>query len=209
MRTRLASLLAFLVFASMLVPAGALADGDPASDVLLGENVFYPYMPPVSAAIQAKLNAETAAAAQAHFPLKVALIGSPVDLGVIPFMFGKPQMYADFLDREISFEGKQALLVVMWNGYGVQGLDNQATAAAASLDKPAGKASNDLASAAITAVAKLAGAAGHPIAAVGSGSAGSGGSGAKKIILIVLIAAAVGTSIAIVIVRRGNTLMHR
>jgi hypothetical protein len=208
MRTQLARLLAILLFASTVVPAGALADGDPASDVLLGESVFYPYMPPVSAAIQGKLNTVTAAAARAHFPLKVALIGSPVDLGVIPYMFGKPQMYADFLDQEISFKGKQPLLVVMWNGYGVQGLDKQATAASASLDKPAAKASNDLAMAAIAAVAKLASAAGHPIAATDS-SGGSGGSMTKTVILVVLIAAAIGTSIAIVVVRRRSAAARR
>ena len=76
-------------------PRAARADGDPASDVLLGENVFYPYAPPVSPALQKTLNAETAAAKAAGFPLKVALIAAPVDLGVIPDLFGKPQQYAD------------------------------------------------------------------------------------------------------------------
>ena len=124
--------MAVLVLAA-LVPAGAIADGDPASDVLLGENVFYPYSPPVSAPLQKSLNATTAAAKRAGFPIKVALIASPVDLGVIPDLFGKPQKYAEFLDQEISFRGKQPLLVVMPAGYGVQGLSPSATSAAASL----------------------------------------------------------------------------
>ena len=72
---------------------------------------------------QPTLNAETAAAKRAGFPIKVALIASPVDLGVIPDLFGKPQQYADFLDQEISFQGKQPLLVVMAAGYGVAGSD--------------------------------------------------------------------------------------
>ena len=122
MAIRLASIVCALLVAAMLVPAAALADGDPASDVLLGQNVFYPYQPPVSKSVAATLNAETAAAKRAGFPLKVALIASPVDLGVIPDLFGKPQKYADFLDQEISFQGKQPLLVVMAAGYGVQGL---------------------------------------------------------------------------------------
>ena len=125
------------LLASALLPAAVLADGDPASDVLLGENVFYPYSPPTSPALQKQLNAETAAAKQAHFPLKVALIGAPVDLGVIPSLFGKPQKYADFLDQEISFQTKQPLLVVMAAGYGVQGVDAKTKAAAAALAKPA------------------------------------------------------------------------
>lgn len=151
------------IVAVMLAPAVARADGDPASDVLLGENVFYPYNPPVSQALQNRINAETAAASRAHFPIKVALIASPVDLGVIPNLFDQPQRYANFLDQEISFQNKQALLVVMPSGYGVQGLPRQATIAAESLTKPTGRQSNDLARAAILAVPKLAAAAGHPI----------------------------------------------
>ena len=167
MRSALARMLALTIVATMLVPAAALADGDPASDVLLGESVFYPYSPPVAIGLQKTLNAETAAASRAHFPIKVALIDTPVDLGAIPTLFGKPQQYADFLNQEISFFGtKQLLLVVMPNGYGVQGLDRSATDAAGTLKRPAGSASNDLAQAAIAAVPKLAAAAGHPISGV-------------------------------------------
>jgi hypothetical protein len=49
--------LAACLFVVMLAPAAARADGDPASDVLLGENVFYPYSPPVSTSLQQTLNA--------------------------------------------------------------------------------------------------------------------------------------------------------
>jgi len=126
-----ATLASLLLIFGWLLPAGAIADGDPASDVLLGENVFYPYRPVVSGSLQRTLNTEAAAAAKAHFPIKVALIASPVDLGVIPDLFGKPQKYADFLDQEISFQVKQPLLVVMASGYGVQGLSPSATAAVA------------------------------------------------------------------------------
>ena len=210
MLTRLARPLAvgawLVVLVSIVAPAPACADGDPASDVLLAENVFYPYMPQVSAALQQRLNAETKAATRAHFTLKVALIASPVDLGVIPYMFGKPQMYADFLDQEISFQGKQPLLVVMWNGFGIQGLDKQAAAAGGSLRKPAGRSSDALATAAIAAIGKLASAAGHPIGATAAGGSGGGASDSKTIILVVLIGAAIGTSIAIVVVRRRNAL---
>ena len=93
----------------------------------------------VAPALQTRLNAETAAASRAHFPIKVALIAAPADLGAIPSLFGKPQHYADFLDQEISFvDIKRLLLVVMPNGYGVQHLGGAAQAAAASLEKPAG-----------------------------------------------------------------------
>lgn len=202
----LLSLLAAIAVLALSVAPAALADGDPASDVLLGENVFYPYAPQVSPALQKTLNAETAATTKAGFPLKVALIAGPVDLGVIPDLFGQPQKYADFLDQEISFQTKQPLLVVMPAGYGVQGVPAAAQAALASLPKPGGKQSNDLAKAAIDAVPKLAKAAGHPISTPGSTSS-SGGVSTTTIILIVLIAAAllVGGALAFVTLRRPRS----
>jgi hypothetical protein len=201
-------LVAILVAAMSLLawaPAHAFADGDPASDVLLGENVFYPYQPAVSQQIQKALNAQTAAAKRSGFPIKVALIASPVDLGVIPGLFGKPQKYAAFLDQEISFRGKQPLLVVMKTGYGVQGLNAKATALAASLAKPASGNSSDLAAAARTAVTRLADASGHPISspsASPSGSHSSGGSSSTIVIVLVAAALAVAGALATITLRR-------
>jgi hypothetical protein len=200
-----------IISAALLLATGAasaaLADGDPASDVLLGENVFYPYSPPVNAALQHKLNAETQAARAAGFPIKVALIQSPVDLGVIPDLFGKPQKYADFLDQEISFQGKAPLLVVMATGYGVQGLPAKAAAAAPQLTKPAGKSSDALAQAALDAIPKLAAADGKTIKS-SSGTAGASthsqrSSSSGTLILILAIAAViVALSLAIVTLQR-------
>src|SRR5258708_10141456 len=113
MASLLPAALAALLVGALFAPGAARADGDPASDVLLGEDVFYPYTPPVTAAIQHELSAATAAARKAKVPIKIALIASPVDLGVIPDLFGKPQQYAQFLDQEISFRCKQPLLVVI------------------------------------------------------------------------------------------------
>jgi hypothetical protein len=200
------SVIAAGLLLAALAPRAALADGDPASDVLLGENVFYPYTPPVSASIQRTLNAETAAAGQAGFHIKVALIASPVDLGVIPDLFSKPQKYATFLDQEISYQTKQPLLVVMSTGYGVQGLPERAQNAVGALAKPAGKKSNDLARAAIVAVAKLADAAGHPITGVPGvpGASHSGGGGSSAVIVVALAFAALVTAgaLALLTVRR-------
>ena len=213
MSTRaLLSLLAAVVVALSLAPA-ALADGDPASDVLLGENVFYPYSPQVSPPLQKTLNAETVAAKKAGFPLKVALIAGPVDLGVIPDLFGKPQKYADFLDQEISFRGKQPLLVVMKTGYGAQGVTAHVRGTLSSIARPASGASNDLAKAAIVAVAKLAAADGHPVSGVPGvpGSSSGGGISATTIILIILIIAALATggALAAVTLRRPRPAEHR
>jgi hypothetical protein len=190
---------------ALLVPAAALADGDPASDTLLGENVFYPYAPPVTGAVQRTLNSETAAAKRNRFPIKVALIAAPTDLGVIPSLFGRPQRYADFLDQEISFVGKQQLLVVMADGYGAEGLTGPAKLAVSALKPPAGKTSTDLAQAAITAVARISAAAGHPITGVkglrGSSSGSSGGSSTTPI-LIGLIVAALAVAGTLLLLRR-------
>jgi len=106
--------------------------------------------------VQRTLNHETAAAKRSGFPFKVALIAAPTDLGVIPDLFGKAQQYADFLDQEISFQGKQPLLVVMAAGYGTQGFAGPAKLAVRALHRPAGSTSADLARAAIVAVARLA-----------------------------------------------------
>jgi hypothetical protein len=183
----------------------ARADGDPASDVLLGESVFYPYSPPVSATTTKTLNATVAAAAKAHFKLKVALIASPVDLGVIPDLFGQPQKYADFLDQEISFQSThQPLLVVMKTGYGVQGVSPAVTAAARVLPKPTVGTSQGLAQAAIVAVQKLATASGHrvaPVSAAGSAHS-SGGSGTNTPLLIILIGCALLAAGALVVLRQ-------
>jgi hypothetical protein len=198
---RLMRIVATCILVAMLAPGTAGADGDPASDILLGENVFYPYSPPVSAALQQTLNAETAAASRAHFPIKVALIASPVDLGAVPNLFGQPQKYADFLDQEIAFQGKRPLLVVMPSGYGVHGLSRPATTAAASLTKPTGRNSNDLARAAITAVPKLAAAAGHPSKNTHKAPTANSGNGSTKLILAILAVAAIATAAALIAIR--------
>ena len=202
MRSALARILAFAIVATMLVPAAALADGDPASDVLLAESVFYPYSPTVAVGLQKTLNAETAAASRAHFPIKVALIDTPVDLGAIPTLRGKPQQYADFLYQEISFFGtKQLLLVVMPNGYGVHGLNRPAPDAAATLKRPMGSTSNAIAQAAIAAVPKLAAAAGHPISAVSGVPGTSESHGATELGVGALVFVAVLASAAVLAYR--------
>ena len=207
---RLAAICAAVLTLVAILPAAALADGDPASDVLLGENVFYPYSPSVSPSLQKSLSATTAGAKRAGFPIKVALIASPVDLGVIPDLFGKPQKYATFLDQEISFRAKQPLLVVMPAGYGVQGLSPKATSTVATLPKPTSGQGNALATAAESAVMKLADTSGHPISGAspnGSSSSSSGGGGSSSTLVIVLAVAAViaAGALAAITLRRRRT----
>jgi hypothetical protein len=202
MRRLLATVCLCLIAAAWSAPA-ILADGDPASDVLLGANVFYPYNPPVARGLQKALNGETAAAAKAHFHLKVALIDGPFDLGVVPQMFGQPREYAKFLDQELRLilGPHVSLLVVMPNGYGIVGLPHADTAAAATLPKPAGPQSNDLAQAAIGAVRKLASAAGHPITKVRDAGGGET-SGGNTVAIVAVALAAIALAAAILVTRR-------
>jgi hypothetical protein len=192
------------VLAALVPAAAALGDADPASDVLVAASVFYPYSTPVSSQLQKALSAEVAAASRAHLPLKVALITAPFDLGGLPALFGKPQQYARFLDQELTFNGKPPLLVVMPAGYGVAGMSAAGAQAATSLAQPAGKTSDDLARAAITAVPRLAAASGHPIAS-GSTPGGSSSGGGTGVAIGIVAAVAVATAAAIIALRRRRT----
>ena len=197
MRSAITTILALTVLATAVAPGIARADGDPASDVLLREDVFYPYSEPVSADLQKKLDAEMAAATQAHFPIKVALIQSAVDLGAVTSLFDRPQRYADFLEQEIDFQTRQPLLVVMPQGFGVQGLSGPSAAAAGSLIRPTGGQSDDLARAAIAAVDTLAAAAGHRIGTDAGSSAADAGGPSGTLVLGALAFAALAAGAAL------------
>jgi hypothetical protein len=198
-----ALLLAAAIAGGALVPRSARSDGDPASDVLVGASVFYPYSSTVSASLQRTLNGEAAAASRARYPVKVALIGAAFDLGAVPSLFGKPQAYASFLDQEIGFlNPRTRLLVVMPNGYGVRNLGAAAPRIVASLEKPAGAQGDDLARAAILALPKLAAAAGHPIAPAAGAPSSSGSSAGLKVAVLAISAIVIAG--ALFALRRGR-----
>jgi hypothetical protein len=158
----IASLVA-LSAALALCASQARADGDPASDVLLAQNVFYPYQPPVSSSMEAAMNRALAGAAHTGLNLKVAIIGSPEDLGADPRFFGYPARYAHYLDREISFNFIQPLLVVMPAGFATVAAGPPGALQSMRVDRS--HASYGLTRSAILAVVALARANGHPIAA--------------------------------------------
>jgi hypothetical protein len=188
-----------ILLAALAVSARAEADADPASDILLGQNVFYPYNPPTAARLQKELNGVVAAAHRAHLPLKVALIGTPIDLGAIPSFFGKPKQYAAFLDQEITFGSKVPLLVVMPDGYGESGLPAAARSLIETLRRPAA-GSNGLALAAIAAVPRVAAAYGYRLNVSGGG--GSSSQGASTVLVVGLGAVCVALAAGIIAWRR-------
>lgn len=158
----LAALMAALV-AGLALPAGALADGDPASDVLLGQTVFLPYAP-ISSTVQRQLYAVTASAAKAGYPLRVALIGAKSDLGVVPALFGKPGQYARFLSSELTGVVNGPVLVVMPSGFGLAARGN-ALSIGPLARVTVGPGTDGLGRAAVSATERLAAASGHPLPA--------------------------------------------
>ena len=159
----MASVLLAALLALVLAPAGAHADADPASDFLLSQPVFYPYTPPTSAALQRGLEEALRRLRARGVNLKVAIVAESFDLGAVSNLFGQPQRYADFLDREISFNTRQPLLVVMPAGYGTASAGPPQALAGLAVD--ANHGSDGLARSALTAVVRLARAMGRPIAA--------------------------------------------
>jgi MYXO-CTERM domain-containing protein len=162
--------------AMLATAAQALADGDPASDVLPLQDVYLPYSPQVSPPVASALRKLLKETRAAGYPVKVAVIATPTDLGAVPDLFGQAQRYAAFLGNEISFNSHDTLLVVMPSGYGAVNLPPSATAALQGVAAPSGSNADTLAKAAIAAVVRLARSAGHPVAApkISGGSSGGG-----------------------------------
>jgi hypothetical protein len=160
-----AALLAAL-FAAAAVPQLARADGDPASDYLLGSKVFLPYDAKFPREQAAQFTALVAAANNAGFKIRVALIWSAYDMGSVTTLWRKPHTYAKFLGLELSFVYKQRLLVVMPNGLAFNWLKHPITAQDALIAKiPTGPAPAQLLTAASAAVTKLAAAGGVHVTA--------------------------------------------
>jgi hypothetical protein len=160
----LALLLAVVVAAG--VAGSARADGDPASDYLLGSKVFLPYDAKFPARQSAQLTALVAAANEAGFEIRVAIIWSSYDLGSVTSLWRKPRTYAKFLGLELGFVYKQRLLIVMPNGFGFNWHKRSSGPEYALLSKiriPPG--ATGLLAAATTAVTKLAAADGVDVSA--------------------------------------------
>jgi hypothetical protein len=115
---KLTAILLALLVAATLAPAAAMADGDPASDTLITDQVFYPYYSNTPKAGVTRLQQTVADANKRGYTIRVAVITSPYDLGSVSALWHKPQPYARFLSLELEFAYKGRLLVVSPNGYG-------------------------------------------------------------------------------------------
>lgn len=153
------------IFFALIPPPPALADSDPPSDVLLADDAYFPYQPQASPAMERALRLTLRRTRAVGYPLRVAIVATPTDLGGVPQLFGEPQRYADFLAREISFQYKGALLVVMPAGYGSHNAGKHAARALSEVGAPAGSGGDALPRGAMKAAVRLSRAAGHPVAA--------------------------------------------
>jgi len=171
----------------------ARADGDPASDYLVSQQVFLSSDATIPSDLQRKLLAAVASSNAGGYRLKVALIWSSYDLGSVPELFRKPRTYARFLDTEDSywFKTKTHLLVVMPNGLGFAQWKHSPAAgyrALAGIDvtpTPAG-----MAQAATSAVVKLAASEGVKVSTAGGVAPAASSNTRDRIEIIVAVVAA-------------------
>lgn len=189
----LALVAAALTFA--MAPS-ARADGDPASDYLITQKVFFPYDLKVPPAKQQQLVALVDEANRAGFTLRVALISSSYDLGSITSLWQKPQTYARFLGAELKYVYKNRLLVVMPNGFGFNRPGRSAAPEYAVLAKiPVRPGPTGLVDSSLAAVQALAKASGVTL----SGTTSARPSSRNHDRLIIVIAALAALAVAVVL----------
>jgi hypothetical protein len=184
----------------LCVPAAARANGDPASDYLLAQNLFLPFDAKVDQGAVKQLTALLQAADKSEFRIRVAIIKTRNDLGTAFSLFKKPQRYAQFLGLELAFVYRDRLLVVTPGGYGYAiggDPDPAASRVLQALPPPGADATKEV-EAATVAVQRLATAAGLEIDAHPGG-----GSRAKDRIAIAAAATAgIALIAALVLYRR-------
>jgi galactokinase len=191
---------------AMLAAVAAHGDGDPASDYLIGQKVFFPYDAKIPQAAQQELLTTVESANTQGFEVRVALIWSDYDLGAVTELWRKPRTYARFLAAELSYYFKGRLLIVMPNGFGYQYPKHDAKAAYAVLSKiPIGGTPASLAVAAATAVQQLAAAEGVRTTTTVHGATPSQRNGHDRIVIVVAVLAA----LLVVGALRGRTRFRR
>jgi hypothetical protein len=200
MRRFAALVFVVLAAATALQPAApARADGDPCSDFLLVGSLCPPNNPRPSQPQIDRAQKTIDAAKHAGYEIRVAVIGSPTDLGSVPVFFGRPAPYAKFLDAELQSAWKGMLLVVMAAGYGVREHTKPYVAgvkALQGLPPPANGTPDALMAAATVAVRKLAASAGVKVPVVPLAKtvtpppAGGSGSGSTSFVKYALLLAA-------------------
>jgi hypothetical protein len=179
----------------------AHADGDPASDWLIGQSTFVPPDAGVSKADQQGLVAMLSSAKAQGYLLRVAVIASAYDMGSVTVLDNHPHLYAPFLSQELRFVYKGRILVVMPSGFAIARdgkRDPAEQRVLAKLPPPKPFQGAPLARATENAVRKLASHAGIVIAAPPPPSGGATSNSHDRILIVigaaVLVLIAAGVS---------------
>jgi hypothetical protein len=209
----------------VLAPGAARADGDPASDVLPEQPVFFGSALDLKSKQAAQLDALARQAKQQGFEVNVAVISRLEDMGSATQYWGDMDNYGAFLAGEIGCCVKGRLLIVMPDGIGVTYLGHSSTAdrkVVSALPAP-GEDATKLMPAAMDAIVKLAAKSGVSLAVpdvtpapngvsqrathaaapnVGTASGGSSGGGGGVTLYLLPIAAVVIVALVIIMRRR-------
>jgi hypothetical protein len=193
--------LLLLLLAACALAGTARADGDPASDYLLGTQVFLPFNVKLPKAKQQELVAIVREANTSGYAIRVALIGSSYDLGSVASLWRQPRPYAKFLGAELQFVYKHRLLIVMPNGFGFNWSKHPSSKEYAVLSTvPIGTGGLGLLDSAVTAVQKLAAASGVkvvlPRAKAATPKSRSGFTHSRALIVLAVVA---GLSVAVLL----------
>jgi hypothetical protein len=179
-----------------------VAESDPASDVLLLRDVYYPYDPPVPSDQQGQLDSVVRQLRDQGVPLKVALISGPSDLGSKRAFLGRPGAYNAYLTRNLDDGRDKIVVTVMHDGIASSGATAAQARALQSVRPPQGGGGEALTRAALLAVTRLAEAGGQTVrvptrAASGEPLGSGGGSGTAWLAFAPLL---VGIALAAVLI---------
>jgi hypothetical protein len=104
--------------AALLAVPLAHANGDPASDVLLTQPVFFPIDATLPDSDREALLKTVEAANERGYKIRVALIPFTSDLGTAVSLWRHPQDYSKFLGSELAFVYANRLLIAQPSGFG-------------------------------------------------------------------------------------------
>jgi hypothetical protein len=104
--------------AALLAVPLARANGDPASDVLLTQKVFFPFDATLPDSDREALQKTVDEANARGYTIRVALIPFTSDLGTAVSLWRHPQDYSKFLGSELAFVYANRLLIAQPSGFG-------------------------------------------------------------------------------------------
>jgi hypothetical protein len=162
---RAALLVVAAALAALAVAPYARADGDPASDVLPEQPVFYGSAVDLKSKPAAQLDALVRESRRRGYPVNVVVITRLEDMGSANYLFDDPDNYGDFLAGEIACCVTGRVLIVMPGGLGVTYIGHSSRADRRVVARlPAPGTVENLLPAAIDGVRRLAAASGVQLA---------------------------------------------